>query len=655
MASPKQRTFTLSNFRRVRNTENPFDDALPDTLRITRECYMADPIAGGGVYQRPGRVRWGSIANGGNPGQAVYCHTGTNGTHYNFFFVNGKVWRQATDLTSAPVDVTPTGVTIGTAKFVYVTSLADQIVVNDGVNIPWLGSDLGSTPITGTPIDYQTASVLLSIGSTDTQVANAAFTYLLSGTNYSKTATAAGTALPAGTIPMNTWGVYRVSVVAGGTITVTAGAANYTTGYASEALAIAALPALPASSWDVGYFTVLTEVGATFVAGTDALQGGVSGNPSSDTNYYAGAAPPWTAFGQPVIYTGAVFFILSTVEGVGQRTTIAWSEPNQPNVGYQQTGYDNAWTLTQTSTEPLFALAPTNDALYYFRALSIGAITGAPNVNFQNTATHDVVAANVGCTLPATICTFLNYVYFLDANGRPYRFAIGGAPEPIWRQSPVRFASTSPVGGALPGAWAVVEPNLNVCLFTRGTATTADTLTDVFDAATGIYMGQWGSGLFEACGVMKDSDGEPHLAALRQDDGGLAYCWRQARIWDDVWDDNGTPMTITIQTGFLGYTMSAVYTYPRARMLVNTSSGLTAPTIALRLITSQGGQTLEGDGYTAGQAAGDDWRLTWMVNRSSGRGASLSFTGTSDTWDNQLQVFGIELEGVPSEGGIDDR
>src|SRR5690606_22099470 len=135
----------------------------------------------------------------------------------------------------------------------------------------------------------------------------------------------------------------------------------------------------------------------------------------------------------------AVFFILQTVEGVAARTTIAWSEPNQPGVGYQQTDYDNAWTLTQTSADPLYALAATNDALYYFRAFSIGAITGAPNVNFQNTATHDVVSGNVGCVESSTVRTFRNYVYFADAQSRPYRFAMGGAPEPIWQQASFLF------------------------------------------------------------------------------------------------------------------------------------------------------------------------------------------------------------------------
>lgn len=136
----------------------------------------------------------------------------------------------------------------------------------------------------------------LARGSTDDRVASGAFTYQIGAvtgqvnTFKSVAAVAAGTELPAGTQPINTWGVYLVSINAAGTIAVTAGALNFTTGYASEALALAAIPDAPANSAVMGYFTNLTEVGSTFIAGTDALQGGVTGNPASDTNYYEAGA-----------------------------------------------------------------------------------------------------------------------------------------------------------------------------------------------------------------------------------------------------------------------------------------------------------------------------------------------------------------------------
>lgn len=126
----------------------------------------------------------------------------------------------------------------------------------------------------------------LAIGSTDTSIATGLIYYVISSAFYTKAAVAAGTALAAGTIPQDKWGIYRVVIGADGTIDVLAGAANFTTGYADEAAAIAALPAVTASHADLGYFTVLTAVGSAFIGNTDGLQGGSSGNVSSDTNYY---------------------------------------------------------------------------------------------------------------------------------------------------------------------------------------------------------------------------------------------------------------------------------------------------------------------------------------------------------------------------------
>jgi len=88
-----------------------------------------------------------------------------------------------------------------------------------------------------------------------------------------------------GTIPASKWGVIGVERVAAGTTTFTSGAANYTTGYDTEALAIAALPAQTADKVRVGYVTVLASA-STWIAGTDALAGGSGGNVATTTNYY---------------------------------------------------------------------------------------------------------------------------------------------------------------------------------------------------------------------------------------------------------------------------------------------------------------------------------------------------------------------------------
>ncbi len=88
-----------------------------------------------------------------------------------------------------------------------------------------------------------------------------------------------------GTIPTGTWGLIAIDVVAAGTITFRSAAANYTTGYATEAAAIAARPAKITLKAEIGYITILA-ASPGWAAATDALAGGSSGVPATTTNYY---------------------------------------------------------------------------------------------------------------------------------------------------------------------------------------------------------------------------------------------------------------------------------------------------------------------------------------------------------------------------------
>lgn len=126
----------------------------------------------------------------------------------------------------------------------------------------------------------------MKIGSTDTRVGTAACLFTILGVPVVKAVSDAGTAFAAsGTIPASTWGIIAIDVVAAGTVTYVEGAANYTTGYASEAAAIAALPAQVTVKARMGYITILASASG-WVQATDALAGGSSGNPATTTNYY---------------------------------------------------------------------------------------------------------------------------------------------------------------------------------------------------------------------------------------------------------------------------------------------------------------------------------------------------------------------------------
>lgn len=148
----------------------------------------------------------------------------------------------------------------------------NQYLNNFAAFLAALGTDSAwttMTPSRGTTVTLATSAATITIAGVPVLVA-------------ATTAQAIGAL---GTIPAATWGVIAIDAVAAGTISFVSGAANYTTGYTTEALAIAAMPAKTAAKARTGYFTVLASASA-WVAGTDALAGGTGGNPATTTNYY---------------------------------------------------------------------------------------------------------------------------------------------------------------------------------------------------------------------------------------------------------------------------------------------------------------------------------------------------------------------------------
>ncbi|HEX7123820.1 MAG TPA: hypothetical protein VF178_15695, partial [Gemmatimonadaceae bacterium] len=115
-----------------------------------------------------------------------------------------------------------------------------------------------------------------------------AITYSLAGVLKSLSANTSFDTGTTAVIAADKWGI-AILTEDGTTAAVTWAAASI--GYATEALAIAALgrisTLIPTSAQAaLGYVTVQTASGQTWTAGTDALEGGTGGNPSADTNYY---------------------------------------------------------------------------------------------------------------------------------------------------------------------------------------------------------------------------------------------------------------------------------------------------------------------------------------------------------------------------------
>lgn len=401
---------------------------------------------------------------------------------------------------------------------------------------------------------------------------------------------------------------------------------------------------------------------------------------------FDGMGTGWTAFGPPVVFGGSGFFILGTVNSVGARNDLAWSEPNDWTTGYQQPDFDNRWTLEQTGTTPLFALAPTNIALYYFRQRSIGAIAGTVGPDLATTATHDAISTNVGTQSPQTIIQFGDTVYFCDAIGRPWAFTLGSAPRPIWHQ--LRgIVDTSEI--AYPAITAITatgafEPTLNlycVAIWPLVAGSAARPIEwYVFDANSGTYVGRWSIGpvdpgpSVDCLGSFTDDTGRASLVVLGSAVAGGAsgFIWTMNSLvgvadtlttedgvtltTEDgvelaiegqpaVWADDGEPPIRSIQTDRLGYSDDLVWLFDQATILTGTDAPL-----AITATTPVAANQIEGT-PTPNASADGIYRSTCGLDL---QGRSVQLTVSPTTAVGQWFIERVSVTGIPSAAMPDD-
>lgn len=228
----------------------------------------------------------------------------------------------------------------------------------------------------------------------------------------------------------------------------------------------------------------------------------------------------WTAFGKPTVYEAKAVWIAKVIDGTSYRNAIVHSEEGDAAVGYQQTGYDNLWEITQNDTDALQAIVGTNSGLYYFRTDTIGLITGPLD---QTTASTDLIAKGIGTTSPAAVTLIGDWIYFVDQSLRAHRLRIGDHdPKPLWMDMR-RTLDALAAGGSQSFVESSVEqhtsaefwPTLNVWVVAAGA--TATTSLWVFDTITGRFLGTWslagGVGV-DHIGTVRDSLGRVRLLAI---------------------------------------------------------------------------------------------------------------------------------------------
>lgn len=152
------------------------------------------------------------------------------------------------------------------------------------------------------------------------------------------------------------------------------------------------------------------------------------------------------AYGRPTAYYAKLFLIK-----YAERDTIVWSEEADATTGYESGGFSNVWKLGQTGTAPITAIQGTNEALYYLRPSSIGAIRGAVGTDFTTTGTHDAISTIVGTLSPTGVLAVGGDLWFFDQYMTPRVCLNGGQPQALFDEWNVDAGNMEPFGYDLVG------------------------------------------------------------------------------------------------------------------------------------------------------------------------------------------------------------
>lgn len=391
-----------------------------------------------------------------------------------------------------------------------------------------------------------------------------------------------------------------------------------------------------------------------------------------------GLATEWASKGGPIVYGGDVFMILRALgnshiaceDGTrlstdpdgnelttellsGQQNTIAWSEPLTPGIGYNQPGFDDLWQLTQTSNEVLGVIVGEEGQLVYYRNKGIGSLTGPVDASFRGSATKDLGSTTVGSDYPAAMQTFDRHHFFLDMDGRVYRFLPGvSAPEELWYpQRRVVEANADLMANratVLSCARAGYHEGYKLVLFTIWDRQTIY----AFDARTGQYVGSWviGGGIHvDAMGSTVDSNNRSTFVVLGtrtnvRNSTTQGVIWRQKHI-DDVnqWLDQPDasvasylPHDFAAETHWLASDVAA--SYKMNEVLASLIGDVASHAIGLEYVAPAAGKSnriVAQSTATVGEKSNADSvaKAAWSLGRNA-QGDSLRLRVTVQHSDN---------------------
>ena len=417
-------------------------------------------------------------------------------------------------------------------------------------------------------------------------------------------------------------------------------------------------------NWATGVLTDVTPVGPTIDSSADIF-----------TVFFAdqlivsdGVNKPWAwdgatatvltdapiAFGQPVVYFAKLFFIDSV-----DRTMIQWSEENDPETGYTAGVFNNAWNLIQVANSPLYALAATEEALYYFRAYGIGAVVGSVTPDFASTGVQEAVSSTIGTRSPASVLVLEREIWFLDAQNRPQIIrAGGGLLEDAWKDARETARVVSIIPDDQARSHTVLWPWARLVLFCTisQSALNPDRII-VYDSRRHEFVGVWNGFEFSTAALVEDASGDPILVHGSLD--GYIYRHGQPRgtLWSNDFVAGEEAITHVVDGTALGYAIKDESRFTRLDIAFRNLSNITGLELQTRTPYTTQGQTLP-DLASGGAVWGDPGTEWGDAVWSSGEAEAHVAVGLNDlgrwlrvriehaTAGEQFGFLGWQVEGT---------